>query len=609
MSWTLQNYSASRPDAQKYKLRNGSTTHIVLLRSDGSVGIAHELRDPDVEPELGRITVTGGVAKLEAISGELIILPGANHSVGHKVLGQAPLLKPLKDGRVEILLLRDADIISSSQAEGSVTCTWETASEVQVNSSAAETGAEKQVIGLDEATYAAEDETEDEDLDQTSTTIKATQSKSQPLQPTTQLSEQRSVVVQETPTTFRFGNAAEYPELNETDNRQVEPVDNTPTPDGLGQIAAQPYSTARTGQSQQQAAKSADDTVEIPVPDISPPIAEGAVYENQRGKRGAKVVVARKRTSAAPDNLEPDTEHIEQSNKRAKRNPTTDDDTQGSSLSNIIVDTSPTVASAKKGRKRKSTAHDIGDLDEGTPRSHRSSQRAASVTNADSYRGETPCVATSNSAITEKSHAAKFLKKQGGCLVDSVKDVFNVLCVRDGELVRTSKVLQAIAAGIAIVTDKWLLDSAKAGRFLSVDAYKPHAPEQEEEWDIKLDNVLGQPQTPFNGYTLHFTTSAHAAYKPFADIEHVCKTAGAKITTKKKIDKNSKTVVIAADESDKEAEKLIQDGIACYYRGILPMSILRGTLDLGSQEFKVGSDDNVTTSTAKDAKTKRGRKS
>jgi hypothetical protein len=44
--------------------------------------------------------------------------------------------------------------------------------------------------------------------------------------------------------------------------------------------------------------------------------------------------------------------------------------------------------------------------------------------------------------------------------------------VRDGDLHKTPKILQSIATGTPIVVDKWLTDSAKAGHFLSVDAYR-----------------------------------------------------------------------------------------------------------------------------------------
>lgn len=181
--------------------------------------------------------------------------------------------------------------------------------------------------------------------------------------------------------------------------------------------------------------------------------------------------------------------------------------------------------------------------------------------------------------------------------------------VRDGDLHKTSKVLQAVATGTPIVTDKWLTDSAKANRFLAVDAYRPSAPKQEKEWKFKLDNIISQPQTPFDDYTVHFTTSAHAVYKPFTDIEQVCKAAGAVKVTKKKMDKSDKVIVLAVEGEDKEAEKLMQDGITCYYRHLLPMSIFRGTLDLDSDEFKIGAGDTEEAAdTPKESRSRRGRK-
>jgi hypothetical protein len=188
--------------------------------------------------------------------------------------------------------------------------------------------------------------------------------------------------------------------------------------------------------------------------------------------------------------------------------------------------------------------------------------------------------------------------------------VLTMRSVRDGDLHKTVKVLQAIATGTPIVIDKWLTDSAKAGHLLSVDAYRPSAPKQEKEWNFKLEDVIGQPQTPFKGYVLHFTTSAHAAYKPFTEIEQICKVAGAEKVTKKKMDKNNNgnVIVIATEEGDKDAEKLTQDGVTCYYRDIISKSIFRGNCDLESDEFKVGAGNDVAAGTAKETRTKRGKK-
>jgi hypothetical protein len=176
----------------------------------------------------------------------------------------------------------------------------------------------------------------------------------------------------------------------------------------------------------------------------------------------------------------------------------------------------------------------------------------------------------------------------------------NIHSVRDGDLRKSPKVLQAVASGISIVTDKWLIDSAKVGHFLSVDAYQPSAPKQESDWKFKLADVLGQAQTPFYGYTVHFTTSLLSTYKPFTEIEQICKAAGAAKVTKRKMDKSGKVIVLAMDDDDKEAEKLMEDGITCYSKDIIPCSIFRGAIDLDSAEFK------ITARAPKETKKKRG---
>jgi hypothetical protein len=136
----------------------------------------------------------------------------------------------------------------------------------------------------------------------------------------------------------------------------------------------------------------------------------------------------------------------------------------------------------------------------------------------------------------------------------------------------------------------------------------PSAPKQEREWKFSLADVFGRPQTPFAGYTVHFTSAAHAKYQIFTEIEHVCKAAGAERVTKKKMDKSEK-VVVFAEEDDKEAEKLGTEGVKCYARDLLPTSIFRGMLDLDSDEFRIGAEvADAVASTTKGSKGKRGRK-
>lgn len=158
--------------------------------------------------------------------------------------------------------------------------------------------------------------------------------------------------------------------------------------------------------------------------------------------------------------------------------------------------------------------------------------------------------------------------------------------VRDGGLVKTMKVFQAIALGVPIVTDKWLTDSAKSDEFLDLTAYKPSIAQQEKDWNFNLENVWGAAQTPFKGYSIYFTPSLKKSYTNFREINRVCQTVGAKVVAKY-TSKNEKMIVLATEEEDPDAETLIQDGETCYRKDLLTTSILRGNLDLDSDEFKI----------------------
>lgn len=180
--------------------------------------------------------------------------------------------------------------------------------------------------------------------------------------------------------------------------------------------------------------------------------------------------------------------------------------------------------------------------------------------------------------------------------------------VRDGDLQKKTKVLYAIARGIPIVTDMWLLDSAKEGRMLPLHAYKPSTSKQEAEWKFKLDDVFGQPQTPFEGYTVHFTKSLKAVYESFPEVVAVCKAAGAKNVTSTRMNTTGDNIVLANNyDDDPEAQKLIKDGVACYTKDLFTYSIFRGFIDLESDEFKIKAPDSESTPSKE--KRKRGRKS
>jgi hypothetical protein len=495
---------------------------------------------------------------LQAIKDSILILPGQAHVNGSSTAKFK--LQPQDGERSEAIFLRHGDQIHISSSASYLTCQW-TDSQIQVNSSAA--------AGV---TVTPEEETEDEGDNPEQPPINGVKSQ---IRATPQLSNQRSAtIVQETPTAARV-------------------VENVPDSHETTLLESEAFSTARTGESQDQMQSQLPLNTRTSSPRVKIP------------SRSAK-----KRTLSLADEAEASNSKIEPLSGPTKRAKTSDSDTEDSRLSNVDV------------AKPKQPA---------PPRSQRNSQRSASATattTVNDYNDSAPRVACSNSTITKASQAVKFLKKQGGVYVENLADGFDVLwwvlyclgesitlltdeSVRDGDLQKTTKVLYAIACGIPIVTDQWLYDSALAKRLLAVSAFKPSIPKQEEEWRVKLDDILGHPQTPFADYAVHFTKSVKTKYASFSDIEVVCKAAGATSVTTgaTKVKKTGSTIVLAEDGDDVEAQKLMKDGVACYTKDFFTYSILRGAVDLESDEFKIDAEAAAADTPAKEQKKKRGRKS
>lgn len=169
------------------------------------------------------------------------------------------------------------------------------------------------------------------------------------------------------------------------------------------------------------------------------------------------------------------------------------------------------------------------------------------------------------------------------------------------------KLLESIARGIPIVTDKWLLDSATQEDFLPFEDYRPSVPGQEASWKFTLDKVWGKPQKPFEGYTLHFTSELQKSYTNFDEIKQVCQTVGATVSGKKSAAANR--IVLAKDSGDKDFAKFTQDGVKCFSKDLLTNSILRGEFDLESEEFLIKVDEPSASADTPKSTRKKSRKS
>lgn len=363
---------------------------------------------------LMRVVVGPGGAKLQAFK-QLHVLPGRSQA---NLSSEDPRssryqLEPASSDRIEIILLRHGDMITSPDATHSLVCI-DRAPKVQVNSSATELAQDKTIGETNGVQEGPEDETEDESAPiRTVTEVPVTQTVTQPSksQPpaTPHLPKDKSLVVHETPTISRMVGVDDYEVADPNDSHEL-----APTPEEIIAVT-ETFSTARTGHSLTDVVHDSAHT--------------GPVAERKRTQSSPEVRVhdrrGKKRTStewSSDQELERSTGG--RSVKRGRRVTSDDhggDDRHAKPSDIVSVDTSCITHSTK----RKSRPKIISDA---TPtKSSRSSQRSGTATTAAAYEGDPPQVATSNSAIKEGSSAVKFLRKHGGAHLSAVDDKCNVL--------------------------------------------------------------------------------------------------------------------------------------------------------------------------------------
>jgi hypothetical protein len=537
--------------------------------------------------------------------------------------------------RTEAIFIREQDTIILPGATSARLRLEYDPAEVQVTSSVAAAADARESEGrlVDSNTHKSggqgeQSETEDEDLDKT-ITVNNSQSNgnSKPFRATPAASVPRSDIVQETPTIDRIlplNNISKVRKISDTSNA----VADTPPGEDATVTCDEPFSTALTkpyekgvgshsNGGSQDIKYSNKVFASITSPEMllkcleaSRPLATSDETPNttdegnrsqasetpsepprksNRGRPKAQISepkgIKRKDTAAVQEE-----EAVLSRSRTPKRRKTDEIDTQDSSLSNIYVDASAskpkTPVTNSKGRN---ATREPASSRTKTPDS-------SSVDSELLYRGDQPVVAFSNTTIQERLQLMKFLERHGGTQVEVVKPgQCNLLCVKEGALRKSMKLLLCIALGIPIVTDKWLIDSSKKGCFLSLEPYMPSVPAQERDWKFSISDIWGKPQSDIlTGYIMYFTPSCKDSYSTFKEIEQVCKAVGAERITSKpardvKDDQNG-MILIGQEENDIDCAVLLEHNCTVYTRDFLTNSILRGGIDLDSDEFTLKGD-------------------
>lgn len=251
-----------------------------------------------------------------------------------------------------------------------------------------------------------EEETEKEEKAAV-TEVPVTQPVTQPtksqLSATPHLPKDRSMVVHETPTANRI---LERDDFNVAPSNEAHHIEATSPLPGVIPIT-ETFSTARTARSP---------NVELGTDQKRPHSSTEVRVGNRRRKRQDPELSPSLEVTPAAD---------EPLSKRTKAINTLEEEEgnirQAGPFDNTNANPGRMTYSAKA--KRRTTTNS-----EATPtKSSRSSQRSATATTVAAYEGPSPRVAISNSSIKEDSPMVRFLRKQGGVLINNVEDNCNVL--------------------------------------------------------------------------------------------------------------------------------------------------------------------------------------
>jgi BRCA1 C Terminus (BRCT) domain len=201
-------------------------------------------------------------------------------------------------------------------------------------------------------------------------------------------------------------------------------------------------------------------------------------------------------------------------------------------------------------------------------------------------------VALTSSSVTDKANLMKFLEKHGVHVATKVDETIDYLCVGNGSLKKTPKLLLAVALGKPVVSDKWVLDSvSKKGR-LPLSDYFASDLGREKELGVDETWSSGEARTDLlKDVILYMTPKVKESYaEEFKTVQKIVKIMGAKKVTSspaRDVKAVENLVVLGLPKGDTDAITLDEMDITVYDKDMLHMAILRGKLELDSDEFKI----------------------
>lgn len=209
--------------------------------------------------------------------------------------------------------------------------------------------------------------------------------------------------------------------------------------------------------------------------------------------------------------------------------------------------------------------------------------------------GRAPKLLFSHSKVNNNKGVMAWLRQQGATEIEEIptKRSHFICVVQSGTLATTAKILRTLAMGKAVVTDDWVTDSKAEGQLLEPDDYM----HEDLEASIKADRGR-----LFKGHILFFTKKLVQSYgqSGWQSIQALCHEAGANLVDHGVAGSGrttallGKTIFFGNDADDTDVKTLaLEHDFTVYHKDLLTQSVLRGELDLESDEFVIQPSTSV----------------
>jgi hypothetical protein len=252
----------------------------------------------------------------------------------------------------------------------------------------------------------------------------------------------------------------------------------------------------------------------------------------------------------------------------------------------------------QKGSRQKTALQDRTPNNNITQPSSRRSRRRSGGSSPAGYVGPAPVVIFSGSTSIQDDRATMAaFERLGGKVGMTVNDA-TVLCIPEGPVKKTGKLVMAVAKGIDIVTEKWIADSRRLGRFPSLGQYLPHDGVQQRAWRCNLRDAIYRGKKGLthllSGTTVYLTKELRRSLGNLEqEISQIAWILGAEAVERrlpalKDKDTLSQTgVLVIGVRNDPQGGLVGRLGQVLFNKDVLTMAALRGRLERDSEEFVI----------------------